>query len=80
MLGVSSSLQSGLNGIHTGMQSFQASAEKIASQSANPQGTDLAEMAESVVDLMQAENQVAASAEVVKAGDEILGTLLDARV
>lgn len=79
MLAVSSSLQSGLNGVHAGMQQFNSSANTIAAQAAQSPGTDLAVLAESMVDLIQAENQVAASAEVVKASDEILGTLLDVR-
>ena len=79
MLGVSSSLQAGLNGIHAGTQQFQASAEKIAAQSSHSAGTDLGEMADAAVGFIQAEHQVAAAAQVVTASDEILGTLLDER-
>lgn len=72
-----SSLQTGLQGVYAGLQSFQQSAQKIASQSVQPEGTDLSELVQASVGLILAEHQVAASAEVVKASDEVLGTLLD---
>ncbi|HCK91785.1 MAG TPA: flagellar biosynthesis protein FlgG, partial [Gammaproteobacteria bacterium] len=40
---------------------------------------DLADLAETSVDMLQAENQVEASTKVVKSYDDALGTLLDVR-
>lgn len=69
-----------MSGIQAGMQQFDRSASLIASQATQPEGTDLKEMATAAVDMMKAEKQVAASAQVVRASDDILGTLLDVKV
>jgi len=61
------------------MQNFQRSAEKIAQMGVQEEGTDLADLAETSVDMLQAENQVEASTKVVKSYDDALGTLLDVR-
>ena len=74
---IGNSLQSGLNGIHAGVQQLNRSANVIASQGTKPQGLDANEMTTAAVEMIQAEHQVAASASVVKASDDTLGTLLD---
>lgn len=79
MIATTNSLQVGLAGMQTGLSQFQKSASQVAAQTTQPKGTDIGELAEATVGMIQAENQVAASAEVVKASDEILGTLLDIR-
>ena len=58
----------GLNGIRVGLDGMQKTASQIASKDA---------MAESLVELEIHKNQVGASAQVVKAYDQMLGTLLD---
>ncbi|MEC8010591.1 MAG: flagellar biosynthesis protein FlgE [Pseudomonadota bacterium] len=77
--GPSSAFNAGLAGIQNGMQNFQRSAEKIAQMGVQEEGTDLADLAETSVDMLQAENQVEASTKVVKSYDDALGTLLDVR-
>lgn len=79
MLAATSTLQVGLAGMQAGLQQSQKSASQIAVQSTQPNGTDPGGLVEAAVGLIQAENQVAASAEVVKVSDDILGTLLDVR-
>jgi len=39
--------------------------------------SSLASLVESSVDLLEAKNQVQASAKLISAGDEILGTIID---
>ncbi|MDH5302228.1 MAG: flagellar biosynthesis protein FlgE [Gammaproteobacteria bacterium] len=69
---------SGINGIHKGMQSFTRNAEKIASATTPTETRDAAGSLEKpLVGMISDEQQVAASAKVVKAADEMLGTLFD---
>ena len=75
-----SSLQAGSNGMQNGMSQFQKSAERIASQSIQEKGTDLSDMAKAQVDMIAAEQQVTASAKVVKASDGMIGSLIDVMV
>lgn len=67
---------SGLTGIRNGLDGLQKTASQIASKETmagdNPQN-----LAELMVELKMNQNQVSASAQVVKANDEMLGTLLD---
>jgi len=87
-------LQSGLNGIQTGLKGMNRAAQDIAdlnlddrskSQSDNDvirrnAPTDrLTDAAEAIVDLKVHARQVQASAKVVETADEILGFLLDVR-
>ena len=69
----------GLNGIRTGLDGMQKTAGQIASKDAmESAGTH--DLAESMVDLKVYKNQVGASAQLVKAIDQMLGTLLDIKV
>jgi len=61
----------------------QAPAEAPPAQQVEPspqsQANTQADMAESLVGLMQGRNEVQASARVVETADEVLGTLIDTR-
>jgi len=78
-------LNAGLQGIQTGLNNLRNDANDIA-QAGNPNPAAAGdaprrpELAESLVNLKVDTRQVEASAEVVKAADEVLGTLLDERV
>lgn len=79
MAGISA-MQSGLAGIHTGMNSLRKDAQVIASQSvahATNNGGDSKTLTDALVDMKVSERQVEASAKVIETQDEILGTLLD---
>ena len=69
-------LNTGILGIQRGLAQAQRSAATVASaDSMTPdQASDLAEP---MIDLMIARNQVEASAKVVKTMDETLGTIID---
>ena len=66
----------GLNGIRVGLDGMQKTASQIASKDAMESNAPH-ELAEYMVDLKIYTNQVGASAQVVKAIDQMLGTLLD---
>jgi hypothetical protein len=86
-------LQSGLNGIQTGLKGMNRAAQDIADlnlddRSNTPTDNDpirrpppdrLADAVDAVVDLNVHARQVQASAKVVATADEILGFLLDVR-
>ena len=67
---------SAIAGIHQGMSSMQENASQIAgvttTASENP-----ASLAESLIDLRANQHQVSASVKVLKAADDMIGTLLD---
>jgi len=67
---------SGLNGIRVGLDGMQKTASEIASKDAMDSNGPH-ELAESMVDIEIYRNQVGASAQVVKAFDQMIGTLLD---
>jgi len=70
------SFGNGLSGIRTGLDGIQKTASQIASKEAmRAEGPN--ELAESLIDLKVYSYQVDASAQVVKAADMMLGTLLD---
>ena len=69
-------LDSSLAGIRSGLSGLQKAASEIASTETMTQGNPK-DLAKSLVDLKVYELQVKASAQVVKAADEMLGTLLD---
>lgn len=67
----------GVTGIHTGVSMLEKSGHQIASANIpTPQG-ETKSIAEPVAGLMEAKHQVQASARVVEAGSDVLGTLLD---
>lgn len=83
---------SGLSGIQAGQRRVEQAAGEIASNtlptqaparqvepSPQSQASTQADMAESLVGLMQGRNEVQASARVVETADEVLGTLIDTR-
>ena len=77
---------SGLSGIQAGQRRVEQAASEIASNTLPTQApteappAQQADMAESLVGLMQGRNEVQASARVVETADEVLGTLIDTRV
>lgn len=75
-MSVSLGLNSGLNGIQTGMQTMHKHALNLASAD-TMRGEGRESLAESVVGLKAGKHQVQASIAVVKTMDEVLGTLLD---
>lgn len=77
---ISNTLAVGIQGIQDGMIGMENAARKIARGGVDgPQGSaeGVGSLVEPMVDLKQYERSVEASAQVVKAADETLGTLLD---
>ena len=70
------SFSNGLNGIRTGLEGIHKTGSQIASKAAM-QAERPHELAESLIDLKVYTYQVDASAQVVKAADLMLGSLLD---
>jgi hypothetical protein len=77
---ISNTLAIGIQGIQDGMYGMENAARKIAR--GGPQGgaANGNSLIEPIVDLKLYERSVEASAQVVKAADETLGTLLDIMV
>jgi hypothetical protein len=69
-------LQAGLQGIQGGMDQFGRAASQVAS-AANANSANTTSLANSVVELKQAQTTVEASAKVVAAADSLVGSLLD---
>ncbi len=69
--------QSGLAGIQSGMQSLNRNASKIANADTLQSGGDFTEP---LVNMIRDEHQVKASAKVIEASSNMMGTLLDIRV
>ena len=70
--------QVGSSGIQSGLEQAQRAAQDIARVgTASDPTSSLASLVESSVDLLEAKNQVQASAKLISAGDEILGTIID---
>tara|TARA_B110000879_G_C10817992_1_gene372981 strand:- start:219 stop:440 length:222 start_codon:yes stop_codon:yes gene_type:complete len=65
-------LQLGAAAMQGGIQQASQAAAKIADVTNND-----ASLSHSVVDLLQAEHQVKASAQVVKTADQMLGAMID---
>ncbi len=74
---ISSVSQSALTGIQRGLQQTTAAASKIATAD---RSIDVADLATSLVDLKLGQQQVEASAKVLKVDDQLKGALLDIRV
>lgn len=77
---MSSVMGIGVTGIHTGMSMLEQSGSQIAKANIVPENGETADLSKPVVGLMESKHQVEASAKVVAAGSETLGTLLDMRV
>ncbi|MDG1937536.1 MAG: hypothetical protein P8I62_01580 [Pseudomonadales bacterium] len=63
-----------------GMQSGLKQAEKASAEIADALNNDDVSLITSSIDLLQAENQVKASAQVVKTADQLLGSIIDTMV
>ncbi|NOQ94036.1 MAG: hypothetical protein GQ547_05285 [Methylophaga sp.] len=67
-------LQSGISGIQSGMQSLNRNAAKIADANAIQSGADLTEP---LVNMLLDKQQIQASAKVVEASSNMIGSILD---
>ena len=76
-MAINSVLQSGLHGIQAGLNGLQKSAQTIATATTDTGPATTKDMAEAVVELRLYEQGVKGSARVVKAADEMMGSLLD---
>ena len=74
-----STLQTGIAGINNGLDGMRRNATEIA-RAGTGDTTNPADTVRSLVDLRVNQHQVEASVKVVKAADEMLGSLLDVRV
>ncbi|MGD8483548.1 MAG: hypothetical protein PVJ63_09725 [Thioalkalispiraceae bacterium] len=70
-------LQSGIAGIQKGLDDARQASHEIATLNSSAENENPTEVVHPLMELKQAEVQVAASAEAVKTQDEIIGTLLD---
>ena len=73
-MAINSIIQSGLQGVQQGLASAEAAASRIA---APPSDQFVENLTEATVELLQAELQTRASARVLEAAGETLGTLVD---
>ena len=69
--------QSGLNGIHKGLQSLDNNAAKIASAETFQSGADVTEP---LVNMISDKLQVQASAKIIETSNAMLGSILDIKV
>jgi len=77
-MAIGSVLQSGFAGIQRGVRGAADAADKIAKVGAESNKDDATgDITDAAVGLKQNELQVKASAKVVKAGDDMLGSILD---
>ena len=78
-MAIGSVLQTGISGIQRGIRGAADAADKIAKTGVDSNKKEDAtnDIATAAVDLKQSELQVKASAKVVKAGDDMLGSLRD---
>ncbi|MEY4591356.1 MAG: hypothetical protein RIR18_251 [Pseudomonadota bacterium] len=74
---IGSAIALGLQGMMSGISRINGASAKIA---ANNIETDTANIAQAMIEQKIGETQVKASANVVKAGDEMIGTIIDIRV
>jgi flagellar hook protein FlgE len=70
-------IQSAFNGVQSGLQKMQSNSLKIANANTTESSGDITEP---LVNLLQNEQQVKASAKVIQTSDEMLGSLLDIKV
>jgi len=73
-MSISSTISIGLQGVQAGINRTDAASSRIAGFNL---ATDSSGAAGSMVDLLQGSNEVKMSANVIKVGDQILGTLID---
>ncbi len=74
-----STIQQGHLGVQSGMRRAEEAARDIVKVGTTEieSSSSLNDLAEASVDLLEAKNQVQASAKVVQAGDEMLGTVIN---
>jgi hypothetical protein len=77
---ISSVMNSGVYGIQRGNEMLNRSADQIAKANMPPEQGGPESIEKSVVEQSLAKNQVQASAKVVQAGSDMLGTLIDIKV
>jgi hypothetical protein len=77
---ISSVMNSGVYGIQRGNEMLNRSADQIAKANMPPEQGGPERIEKSVVEQSLAKNQVQASAKVVQAGSDMLGTLIDIKV
>lgn len=71
-------LHTGISGIQRGIQGASEAASAIARTGIDPTNDNVTtDIADAAVSLKQNENLVKASAKVVKAADDMIGTILD---
>ena len=70
-----SALSAGLRGIQRGMKGLQQEAQNVAQATAD--GSAPVELAESLVNTLQHQRGIQASAKVIQRADETLGSLID---
>lgn len=81
MATIGSVLQTGINGIQRGMRGANEAASDIAKVGIEPTGDNATtEIADAAVNLKLSELQVKASARVVQAADDMIGSILDIKV
>ena len=73
-MSISSTISIGLQGVQAGINRTDAASSRIAGFNL---ATDSSSTAGNMVDLLQGSNEVKMSANVIKVGDQILGTLID---
>ena len=74
-MGIGSVLNTGIQGIQTGVRGMEQSAQEIVKAGSSDAGAG--DFIEPIMDLKLYENTVEASTKVVKTADEMMGTLLD---
>lgn len=75
--GLSGALHAGQAGIQRGEQKATQAAQDVVEATTDRPVSETSDVADALVEQKEAEQQVEASAEVVKAADETLGTLVD---
>lgn len=77
---IGSVMSAGVVGVQRGNDMLARSADQIAKANIPPEQGGPTSMVEPIVDQIVAKNQVQASAKVIAAADETLGTLIDIKV
>ncbi|NRB38788.1 MAG: flagellar biosynthesis protein FlgE [Pseudomonadales bacterium] len=73
---INGTLASGLQGMQTGLRQTQSVAHNVANLNTHD-GQNTVNLPEEMVNLMQADNQIAASAAVIATADKALSTLIE---
>ncbi len=76
-MAINSVLQTGLQGVQTGLNGLHQSARTIATATTDAGPSSAHNMTEAVVEFKLYEQSVKGSAKVVQAADDMMGSLLD---